>query len=92
MFIEDIVEMDRDKAFTHYSSQICTRTSIETRMPNTTPTSSEIPSNVFSQRWSDTSRDSSVLYRDTIGMCLKFIHMQNFEYACIFIFVLSLVH
>ena len=47
--------------------------------------------NVFSQRWSETSKYSSVLYRD-IGMCLKFMHIQNFEYAYIFIFVLNLVH
>ena len=75
---------------THYSSRRCTKTS-ETRTPNTTPTFTETTSNVLSQRWSETSRDSSVLYRDTIGMCLKFMHMQNFEYACIFIFVLNLV-
>ena len=61
-------------------------------MPNTTHTSTETPSNVRSQRWSETSRDSSVLYQDTIGMCLKFMHMQNFEYACIFIFVLNIFH
>ena len=82
--------MDRDKAFTHSLSQRCTQTSIEKMTPNTTPTSTETPSNVRSQRWSKTSRDSSVLYRDTIGMCLKFMHMQNFEYACIFIFFKAL--
>ena len=91
MFVGDILEMDRDEALTHSSSQICTRTSNETRMPNTTHTSSETPSNVRSLRWSDTSRDSNVLYRDTCT-CLKFMHMQSFEYACIFIFVLNLVH
>ena len=91
MFIGDIVEMDRDEEFTHYSSQRCTQTSIETRMPNTTHTSIETPSNVCSQRWSKTSRDSRVLYRD-IGTCLKFMHLQNFEYAYIFIFSLNLVH
>ena len=83
--------MDRDEAVIHSLSQRCTQT-YETRTPNTTPTSIEIPSNVRSQIWSESSRDSSILYRDTIGMCLKFMHMQNFEYACIFIFVLSLVH
>ena len=91
MFIGDIVEMDRDEALTHSLSQICIRTYTETRKPNTTHTSTETSSNFPSQRWSDTSRYSSVLYRDT-GMCLKFMHMQNFEYACIFIFVLNLVH
>ena len=74
MFIGDIVEMDRDKKLTHSSSQICTRSSNETMTPITTHTSSEIPSNVRSQIWSDTSRDYSVLYWD-IGMCLKFMHM-----------------
>ena len=70
--------MDRDEAFTHSSSQRCTQTSIETRIPNTTPTSSERPSNVHSRRWSDTSRDSRILYRDIVGTCLKFMHMKNF--------------
>ena len=83
--------MDRDEAFTHSSSQRCTQTSTETRMPNTTHMSIETPSNVLSQRWSETSRDSRVLYRDT-GTSLKFMHLQNFEYAYIFIFVLNRVH
>ena len=91
MFIGDIVEMDRDEALTHFSSKRCTQTSIETRTLNTTHTSIETPSNVCSQRWSKTSRDSGILYRDT-GTCLKFMHMPNFEYTCIFIFVLNLVH
>ena len=68
--------MVRDKVVTHYLNRICTETS-ETRTPNTTPTSTKRPSNVHSQRWSESSRDSSVLYRDTLGMCLKFMHMQN---------------
>ena len=66
MFIGDILEMDQDEALTHFSSQICTRTSNETRMPNTTHTFSETPSNVRSQRWSDTSRDSIDTSRDSI--------------------------
>ena len=70
--------MDWDKAFTHSSSQICTWTSIETRMPNITATSTDTPSNVHFQRWYETSRYSSVLYRDTAIMCLKFMYMQNF--------------
>ena len=68
--------MVRDKVVTHSSSSICTMTS-EARTPNTTPTSTERPSNVHSRRWSESSRDSSVLYQDTLGMCLKFMHMQN---------------
>ena len=64
---------------------------IETRIPNTTHTSTATHSNVRSQRWFDTYRDSSVLYRDN-GTCLKFMNMQNFEYARMFIFVLNLVH
>ena len=83
--------MDRDDDVTHSLIRRCTRTT-ETRTPNTTPTSSERPSNVRSGRWFESSRDSSVLYRDTTGMCLKFMYMKFFEYACIFIFVLSLVH
>ena len=66
--------MVRDKVVTHSLSQICTETS-ETRTPNNTPTFIEMPSNVHSQRWSKSSRYSSVLYRDTLGMCLKFMHM-----------------
>ena len=66
--------MDRDKAVIHSSSQRYTLT-FETRTPNTTPTSTEIPSNVLSQRWSKSSRYSSLLYRDTIDMCLKFMQM-----------------
>ena len=50
MFQGDIVEMDRDEAFIHSSSQICTRTYIETRIPNTIHTSIETSSNVRSQR------------------------------------------
>ena len=68
--------MVQDKVVTHSSSRKCIET-YETRTPNTTPTSTEIPSNVRSRRWSESSRDSSVLYRDTLGMCLKFMHMQN---------------
>ena len=68
--------MDRDKAVTHSLSQRYTKT-FETRMPNTTPASTKIPSNVRSRRWFESSRESSVLYRDTLGMCLKFMHMQN---------------
>ena len=68
--------MVRDKVVTHSPSRRCTETS-KTRTPNTTPTSTEIPSNVRSRIWSESSRDSSILYRDTLGMCLKFIHMQN---------------
>ena len=82
--------MVRDKVVPHSLSRRCTWT-FETRTPNTTPTSTERPSNVRSQRWFESSRDSSVLYRYIIGMCLKFMHMQNFEYACVFIFVLNLV-
>ena len=48
MFIGDILEMDRDKAFTHYLSQICIRTSNETRKSNATHTPIETPSNVHS--------------------------------------------
>ena len=66
--------MDRDKAVIHSSSQRYTQT-FETRTPNTTPTSTEIPSNVCSQRWFESSRYSSILYRDTIDMCLKFMQM-----------------
>ena len=66
--------MVRDKVVTQSSRQICIETS-ETRTPNTTPTSTERPSNVHSRRWSKSSRDSSVLYRDTLGMFLKFMHM-----------------
>ena len=91
MFLGDILEMDRDEELTHSLSQICIRTLNEMRASNATHTYSETPSNSHSQRWSDTSRDSSVLYQDT-GTCLKFMHMQNFEYACIFKFVLNLVH
>ena len=74
--------MDREEAVFHSLSQRCTQT-FETRMPNTTPTSIEIPSNVRSQRWYESSRDYSVLYRDKIDMCLKFMHMKIFGYACI---------
>ena len=74
--------MDRDKAVTHSLSRRYTQT-FETSMPNTTPTSTEIPSNVHSQIWFESSRYSSILYRDTIDMCLKFMHMKNFGYACI---------
>ena len=83
--------MDQDEVLTHSSSKICTSTSNETRNPNTIGMYSETPSNVHSQKWSHTSRDSSVLYQET-STCLKFLHIQNFEYACIFIFVLHLVH
>ena len=68
--------MVQDKVVTHSSRLRCTDTS-ETRTPNTTPTSTEIPSNVRSRRWSESSTDSSALYQDTVGMCLKFMHMQN---------------
>ena len=68
--------MVRDKVVNHSSSRRCTETS-ETRNPNTTPTSTEIPSNVHSRIWYESYRDSSILYRDTLGMCLKFMHMQN---------------
>ena len=74
--------MVRDKVVTHSSSQRCTETS-ETRTPNTTPTSTERPSNVRSQRWYESSRDSSVLYQDTLGMCLKlakFMSMREYLY------------
>ena len=91
MFIGDILDMDQDEALTHSSSQTCTSTSNETRTSNATHTSSEKPLNVRSRRWFNTFRDSSVLYR-YIGTCLKFMHMQNFDYACILIFVLKLVH
>ena len=73
--------MDRDEDLTHSSSKKCTWTYNETRTPNTTHTSSETPLNLRSQTWSNTSRYSSVLYRDT-STCLKFMHMQTFEYAC----------
>ena len=53
--------MVRDEVVTHSLSRRCTHTS-ETRTPNTTPTSTEIPSNVRSQRLSESSRDSSILY------------------------------
>ena len=86
IFIGEIEEMDRDEALNHSSSQRCTKTYMETGTPNTTYTFTKTPLNVLSQRWYDTSRDSSVLYQDT-STCLKFMHMQNFEYACIFIFV-----
>ena len=91
MFIGDTLEMDQDEVLTRSLSQIYIRTYNERRMSNATHTSSETPSNAHSPRWAETSRDSSVLYGDT-GMCLKFMHMQNFEYACIFIFVLNIVH
>ena len=68
--------MVRDKVVTHSSSRRCIDT-FEKRTSNTTPTSTKRPSNVHPQRWSESSRDSSVSYRDTIGMCLKFMHMQN---------------
>ena len=68
--------MVRDKVVTHSLIQRCIETS-ETTTPNTTPTSTDRPSNVRSQRWFESSRDSSILYRDTLGMCLKFMHMQN---------------
>ena len=68
--------MVQDKVVTHSSSRICTK-KFETRTPNTTPTSTERPSNVRSRRLSESSRDSSVLYRDTLGMCLKFMQKQN---------------
>ena len=68
--------MVRDKVVTHSSIQRCIET-CEIRTHNTTPTSTEIPSNVRSRRFSESSRDSSVLYLDTLGMCLKFMHMQN---------------
>ena len=80
-----IVEMVQDKVVTHSSSQRCTETS-ETRTPNTTPTSTERPSNVCSQRWSESSRDSHVLYWDTLGMCVKFMHMQNL-WVCVNIYI-----
>ena len=91
MFIGDILDMDRDEVLTHSSIQICIRTSNETRKSNATHTSIETPLHVCSWRWSNTSRDSYVLYRDTCK-CLKFMHMQNFEYSCIFIFVLNICH
>ena len=68
--------MVRDKVVTHSLSRLCTKTS-KKRTPNNTPKSTERPSNVHSQRWSESSRNSSILYRDTLGMCLKFMHMQN---------------
>ena len=77
--------MVQDKVVTHSLSRRCTETS-KTRMPNTTPTSTERPSNVHSRRWSESSRDSSILYRDTLGMCLKFMHMQNLR-VCMNIYI-----
>ena len=71
--------MVRDKVVTHSLSRRCIETS-ETRMPNTTPTSTEIPSNVHSRRWFESSIDSSVLYRDTLGMFLKFMIMHEYLY------------
>ena len=68
--------MVQDKVVPHSLSRRCTETS-KTGTPNTTPMSTERPSNVRSRRWFESSRDSSVLYRDTLGMCLKFMHMQN---------------
>ena len=65
MFIGDILEMDRDEALTHFLSQICIRTSNETRTSNATHTSSETLLNVHYQRWSDTSRDP-VYYIETL--------------------------
>ena len=53
--------MVRDKVVPHSPSRRCIET-FETRTPNTTPTSTERNSNVCSQRWSESSRDSSVLY------------------------------
>ena len=86
MFIGDIIEMDQDEVLTHSLIQICSMRSNEMRIPYTTHTSSETPSNVCSRRWSDTSRDSSVLYRGT-DTCLKFMHMQNFEYAHAYLYL-----
>ena len=59
-----------DEEVIHSLSRRCTWT-FETRTPNTTPTSTERPSNVRSRRWFESSRDSSVLYRDTVGICLN---------------------
>ena len=68
--------MVQDKVVPHSSSRRCTETS-KIGTLNTTPTSTEIPSNVCSRRWFESSRYSSVLYQDTLGMYLKFTHMQN---------------
>ena len=43
MFKGDTIEMDQDEVFTHSSIQICTHTSIDTRMANMTVMHIEIP-------------------------------------------------
>ena len=62
--------MVQDKVVTHSLSRRCIEKS-DTRTPDTTPISTERHSNVRSRRWSESSRDSSVLYRDRVGMCLN---------------------